>query len=325
MKKTVLTGFAILSLLSLGSIDGDQLAIARPVKSTSATGVNTNQLQIISLGSEPRQKVRFTPAVNSKEIMKMTMVMDFKMPGTGSTSDFPIPKMLMQMDVIVNKILPNGDIEYGYVYSDSRVLKDGKTPSSIAADMNKMLKTLVGTKGDVLVGINGVTKRHKIQFSSNLAPSMKSAMNSSTKSLEQFSALRPTEPMGVGAKWIVKGPVKSSDLTINQQATYEVVEIDRQGMKIKSTVNQQAFNLPLKSASNKNTKATIKSMKSVGGGETVLQFDRLMPLKSTLSMTTDSEIVMTSVSKKKPENFKSKLNIRIDMESLTPSPSNLKS
>jgi hypothetical protein len=323
MKKTVLTSLAILGLLSFGGIDRDQLAIARPVKSTSANGVKTNQLQIISLGSEPRQKVRFTPAANSKE--SMTMTMDFQMPRTSSISNFSTPKMLMQMDVMVNKILPNGDIDYGYTYSDSRALKDEKIPSNVIADMNKMLKTLVGTKGDVLVGVNGVTKRHKIKFSSNLSPSMKSAMNSSTKSLEQFSNLRPMEPMGVGAKWIVKGPVKSSDLTINQQATYEVVEIDSQGMKIKSTINQQAFNLPLKSASSKNTNVIIKSIKSLGSGETVLQFNRLMPLKSTVSMTTDMEIIMTNVSKKKPENFKSKFNFKVDLESLIPSPSNSKS
>jgi hypothetical protein len=319
MKKTVLIGLAILSLLSLGCVDGDKRAIAKPVKSTSVTAGNTNQLQIISLGVEPRQKVRFTPAANSKETMKMTM--DFQMPRTSDTNDSSIPKMLMKMDVIVNKISPNGDIEYGYVYSDSRAIEDGKTPSKIIAIMNKALKPMIGIRGDVLVGVNGVTKRHKIRFSPNLSPSMKSSMNSSTKSIEQFSALRPMEPIGVGAKWIVKGPVESSGLTINQQTTYEVVEMDRQGMKLKFIINQQASNLPLKSVSNKKTKVTIKSIKSLGGGETVVQFDRLMPLKSTSAISTDSEVVTTNVSTKKTESFKSKFNFRIDMESLIPSSS----
>ncbi len=320
MKKFVLTGLACLSLISFesfGGLNGANLAIARPGSSKAVGNAKTklrqnttSQLKIISLGAEPRRQVRFNPVVNSKE--SISMISDFKTLTSGSPSDYALQTSI-KMDLTVNKVLPNGDINYGYIYSDA-----GMTPD-LSKTANKKFKTLVGTKGNVLVGANGTTKKHQLQLSPSIDPTLKSSMGKMTKDLEQFVMVLPSSPLGVGAKWTLQQPFTVNGLTINQQATYEVVEIDRQGMKIKYTINQRGGNRSLSTTRGKNKNIDTMTLKSVGSGETVLQFDRLMPIQSTLDMTSDVEVVTNSPGKK-PVSYKSKFFFGMNLKSLTPSP-----
>ena len=50
----------------------------------------------------------------------------------------------------------------------------------------------------------------------------------------------PEEAVGVGAKWEVKAPVQSHSIKIDQTANYELVSVEGEQLKTKSTSTQRA-------------------------------------------------------------------------------------
>ena len=292
--------------------------IAQPVaagtlsQKSSAT-VTSSKLQVLNLGAEPRQKLRFNPAVNSKQtmIMSMDMSIDMKI-GESSMPKIPIPKMVMKLDLNVKKVDPSGDIHYSFAYTDIKTIPTKDTPPEMIEAIQKGLKTLLGIKGDIVVSNSGEVKSKKLFIPKNVDPQMKSTLEQFDRSIDQLSNKFPQELVGLGAKWRTDNALQANGIKLNQSATYEIVKIDATAMTIKTQVTQTSPPQDMVVPNIGKAKARLLSLNSNGEGSYVVRFDSLLPITGNLDLKTDSQMSIQSSAKEEPINVVSKIGINMN-------------
>jgi hypothetical protein len=311
----------ILSLL-IGGICGNisapiaiQPVTAAPLaKLERASAQAAATIELLSPGSEPRRELKFKPAANSKQTMVMTMGMSMDMSvGGNSMPKTPIPKMVITMDLNVQKVDPSGDIHYSFAYGDIKAISEKDTPPELLAAMQKSLNSLKGIQGNIVMSSSGVVKSKKLILPKTVEPTIKETLEQFNTSMDRFSTELPNGLLGIGAKWKVNNAIQSGGIKLNQSATHEIVEINDTGMTIKTQITQLALPQDLKLPNaGKNVKIKLTSLTSKGEGQYQIRFDSLLPISGKLSINSDSKMSIQSSSKEPPTSMVN--NVAIDLD-----------
>jgi hypothetical protein len=215
-----------------------QPATAAPLaKLEQSTAQPAATIEILTLGAEPRRELKFRPAANSKQTMVMTMGMSMDMSMAGSPMpQAPIPKMMIKMDLNVQKVDPNGDIHYSFTYGDVKAIAEKETPPEMLAAMQKSLKNLIGIQGNLVMSSSGLVKSKNLIVPKTVEPMLKETLEQFNTSMDRFSTQLPSGLLGVGAKWKVNNAMQSGGIKFNQSATHEIVEVNDIGMTVKTQI-----------------------------------------------------------------------------------------
>jgi hypothetical protein len=310
----------ILSLI-IGGICGN---IATPISLQPATAAPLTQLErssaaqpakieLLAPGAEPRRALKFRPAVNSKQTMTMTMGMSMDMSmGDSPMPKMPIPKMVIKMDLNVQKVDPSGDIYYNFAYGDIKAIAEKDTPPAMLAAMQKSLKSLVGIQGNIVINSSGLVKSKNLIFPKTVEPTLKQTLEQFNTSMDRVSTQLPTEMLGVGAKWQVNDSIESGGIKFNQSSIYEVVEINDVEMKVQTKITQSALPQDLKLPNlGKSVKAKLTSLNSKGEGQYLVRFDSLLPISGKISVNTNSKMSIQISPKEAPSDIVN--NMMIDL------------
>lgn len=311
----------ILSLL-IGGMCGN---ISIPIAIQPATAAPSSKLErslaaapatveVITLGAEPRRELKFRPAANSTQTMVMTMgmTMDIKVDNDAMPKT-PIPKMVIKIDLNVQKVDPAGDIYYSFAYGDIKVVAEKDTPPAMLAAMQKSLKSLAGIRGNLVVNSSGLMKSKNFVLPKTIEPTMRDTFEQFTKSLDQVSTQLPTGMLGVGGRWRVNNAIESGGIKFNQSALYEIVEINDTEMTVQAKVTQSAPPQDIKlPKAGKGAQAKLTTLDSVGEGQYRIKFDSMLPISGKLLLNTNSKMSI-KVSPKEP--FANMVtNIAIDLK-----------
>jgi hypothetical protein len=291
-----------------------QPATAAPLaKLERLTAQPAATIEILTPGAEPRRELKFRPAANSKQTMVMTMGMSMDMSMAGSPMpQAPIPKMMIKMDLNVQKVDPNGDIHYSFTYGDVKAIAEKETPPEMLAAMQKSLKNLIGIQGNLVMSSSGLVKSKNLIVPKTVEPMLKETLEQFNTSMDRFSTQLPSGLLGVGAKWKVNNAMQSGGIKFNQSATHEIVEVNDIGMTVKTQITQLAPSQDLKLPNiGKNAKIKLTSLASKGEGQYRIQFDSLLPISGKLSINSDSKMSIQSRSKEPPTSMVS--NVVIDL------------
>jgi hypothetical protein len=315
---------AVIASILVGGIWGISVpsvpsAVAQTLPTVQPTAATANPVktELLQAGVEPRRELRFRPTINSKQSMTMTMGMSMEMTvGETPIPKTPIPKMLLKIDALVRQIDPSGDIHCSFGYSDMRAIAAPDTSPEILAAMQKSLKSMVGTKIDLVIGSNGQIKSKNLSLPKNIDPTIKQSLSQLDRSMEQLSTPLPVEKIGLGGKWRVNNSIQVAGIKFDRSSTYEVVEIDDRGMTVKATISQSAppQALPMPGAA-KEAKGEITSLVSSGEGKYAIRFDSLLPLSGNSSSKTDSKTTIQVSEKEPPTNMSSKISIDLNISS----------
>jgi hypothetical protein len=185
----------ILSVL-IGGMYGN---IATPIALQSATAAplpkldrsiaaQPSKIELLTPGAEPRRELKFRPAANSKQSMTMTMGMSMDMTmGDSPLPKTPIPKMVIKMDLNVQKVDPAGDIYYNFAYGDIKAIAEKDTPPAMLAAMQKSLKSLIGIQGNIVIDSSGLVKSKNLVLPKTVDPTLKQTLEQFNKSIDQIS------------------------------------------------------------------------------------------------------------------------------------------
>ncbi len=310
----------ILSLL-IGGMCGN---IATPIALQSATAAplpkldrsvaaQPSKIELLNPGAEPRRELKFRPAANSKQSMTMTMGMSMDMSmGESPLPKTPIPKMVIKMDLNVQKVDPSGDIYYNFAYSDIKTIAEKDTPPAMLAAMQKSLKSLIGIQGNIVIDSSGLVKSKNLILPKTIDPTLKQTLEQFDKSIDQISTQLPRGMLGVGAKWQVNDALQSGGIKFNQSSIYEIVEMNDLGMTVQSKINQSALPQDLKLPNvGKEVKAKLTSLNSTGEGQYRVRFDSLLPIAGKLSIDTNSKMSIQISPKEPAANIVN--NVKIDL------------
>ncbi len=294
MKKVLLIGTAL--VLSGGC--GLMAAVAQQSTSgpkpaaTAKSPPSRPFLELLTAGVTPRQMLRFKPKVNTKQIATMTMGMDMGMAISGQPVPiYKLPGTVMTFETLVDRIDPNGDIQYQFRYTDMDVMGDSKLPSDQLNQLRAHLQKLKGVRGTVVTDDRGQTKSGKFDLPPDLDGANKQMLKQMSHSVEQLSSPVPEPALGVGAKWRVISSPKFNGMNLRQVATYELLSFQEGGMTLRVTLDQKAPPQQMTATGLPNGKTlNLKSLVGTGQGQTVVKLDRLIPLSSNMTSQLNSEM-----------------------------------
>ncbi len=287
-------------------------SVAQASSSTQPAGA---QLKVLEPGAEPRTALRLHPKAGDKQRMSMTLQMSVEMKmGQMQNPPMKFPPMKFSMDITVQNVTPEGDIAYEAVMGEAMVGEEaGGNPQ-----MAQAIKTaLSGVKG---LTMTGKVSNRGFNEGLDLAASGGSQNAQARQLLDQmkdsmgdmFQHL-PEEPVGPGAKWEVKMPVKSQGMTIDQTASCQLVSLESERLKTKTTITQRASNQKVQNPGMPGMDLNLNKMSGSGTSDVTVDLTKLWPLQATAKMRSDSSISVNVSGQK--QTMDTRTDISLQMES----------
>jgi hypothetical protein len=276
-----------------------------------------SNVELINAGTEPKQQLRFTPGANTKQTLQMTMDMDMAMSVGGQTQPaFDSPPIKMTMESEVKKVDANGDIHTDFSYSDADVVAAKNTQPQLVNAMRAQVKKLVGLRGSMIVDNQGNTKQANFNAPETLDPNTKKMVEQMVTSLKQLSSPVPSEAVGVGAKWKIPNSVTANGMTMNQSSTYELVDIKDNVASLQVSMEQQAGTQKINPQGlPPGASIDLKSMNSQGNGKLKLALNQVMPISSTMSMRSKSQMSVKEPNTEKATAMDMNVSVEMALES----------
>ncbi|MEG4483601.1 DUF6263 family protein [Microcoleus sp. D2_18a_B4] len=296
------------------------LVVQQPDRGVSAPAPNskTPQVELLNPGVEPRQQLRLKPAIDVKQTTVMTVKMDMEISASGRSSPgAKIPVSVMTFETKVTKIDPNGDIHYEFAYTNSDIVGDtGNMPPAVRDAMRSALKSMVGVKGSFIMDNRGFHKGGNFILPEKADNNLKQMVGQMSKSIEQLASPLPAEAVGKGAKWRVSSSSDLSGMNLNNIYTYELASwqdgVASLNVSIEQQANPQNITSPQLPA---GTTLTLKSFSSQGGGSTTMRLDRLIPFRSTVSVSSNSEMSGKNAGSSQELTITTKMVMEMTLES----------
>ncbi|MBE9015715.1 hypothetical protein C7Y66_17025 [Chroococcidiopsis sp. CCALA 051] len=319
MKKLLLYSSICCLVTASGlTVNAETLSLVKQqAKTQIAAATAQPQVELLEVGNEPRQELRFRPQVNAKQTSTMTMNMDIEMSVAGRAAPkFALPATVITMDTLVTQIDANGDIHYKFSYSNVNVANAATLPPQTLEATRSQLKKMMGMGGSVIVDNRGYTKSAQLVIPKGLDPSMKQVTEQLSGSLDQISSPVPKEPIGIGAKWRVITFPQLRGAKVAQTATYQLVNL-KNGIAtfnvwVKQRVNDRALlNRPGMPNGNK---MTLKSLDSQGEGQMMAALNQVIPIRSNLMMHSYSQLVIQQAGQAEA-NIDAKMTMKLNIQS----------
>lgn len=253
-----------------------------------------NQVELLSTGAEPKQQLRFTPPANAKQTVQMTMNMDMAMSVAGQPQQaLDSPPIQVTMEAQVTNVDANGDVYANFSYTKADVIASANTPPQLVDALRSQIQNIIGLSGSLVIDNQGNTKQVDLNLPEELNPNTKQMVGQISASLKQLSSPVPAQPVGVGAKWQVPRSVTANGMTLDQTATYELVDLKDNVATMQVGIKQQAqpqkVNPP---GLPPGASIDLKSLNSQGNGKVTRALNQMIPSSSTMSVRSDMEMTV---------------------------------
>jgi hypothetical protein len=287
-------------------------ASTTPARSAQAGTTQRDSVHLVSAGSEPRKALRFrgTAGMQQTMTMIMTMGMEMKM-GDVPSQAMQMPPMTMAMDMTIKNVASNGDISYDGVIREVSVA-EGDNPM-IATAMKASVEGLKGLTISAVMTPRGQNRNISTKSSGAVNPQAQQTIEQIKESFTTFQMPFPDEPVGAGARWEVKGPLKSQGMTVNQTAVYEMTSVEGDVVKLKSSVTQQAANQKIQNPAMPGIVVDVPSMTGNANGDVTLNLSR--PLASDANINMRSDTIMNMDMGGQKQTMGMKMNMNMEMKS----------
>lgn len=325
MKKSVFVGCLVLLIAGCAakapspSANSDNSSKTAQLSKESAKTPSAAKtpIELVNAGTEPKQELRFTPVANTKQTVQMTMKMDAAMSVGGQTQPaIATPPMKMTMEAEVTKVDANGDIHTNFSYSDADIVADASTPPEMVNAMRSQLKKMVGMRGSMVIDNQGNTKDVSLNVPETADPNIKQMVQQTVNSLKQISSPVPTEAVGIGAKWRYPTSTTVNGMTLNQTATYELVELKDNVATMQVNVEQQGAGQKLNPQGlPPGASVDLKSLTSQGNGKVKMALNRILPVNSAMSVRSNMEMAVKEPNSEKATTMGMQSTMEINLES----------
>jgi len=280
-------------------------------KSGASTGLT--QIKLVEPGAEPRNALRFHPKAGDKQSMLLTMkiAMGVKI-GEAENPPMKLPTIKMAMDVMIKDVASNGDINYEIVMSDADIEPDPEVIAQVAEAMKTALAGAKGLSGSGTISSRGVNKVTNIKAPEGADPQLTQFIDQMKETMSRVATPLPEEPVGPGAKWEVKTPVKSQGMTINQTEQFELASIDGDRAAAKTTTTQTASNQKIQNPMMAGAKVDMSKMTGKGTGEVTLDLAHILPVEASAEYHQDMAMSMSNGGQKQTMAMKMDLSLHVE-------------
>ncbi|AFY88882.1 DUF6263 family protein [Chroococcidiopsis thermalis] len=301
MKKLLLYSSICCLVTASGlTVNAETLSLVKQqAKTQIAAATAQPQVELLEVGNEPRQELRFRPQANAKQTSTMTLQMDTDVSMAGQTMPkVDLPPITVAIDTVVTKVEPNGNIHFKSSYSNVDVMNSSSLPPQVLEAMRSQMKKMVGTSGSFIIDNRGQIQTAKFASSQKSDANLKQFSEQMSTSFDQMSSPLPQEAIGIGAKWRVTTTPSLLGMSVQQTITYELVNLKDNiatlNIWFEQHANPQKLTLP---GIPNGATVTLKSLESKGDGRLMMQLDRPFPLRANLIANSKNEMSIQQAGK----------------------------
>jgi hypothetical protein len=240
-------------------------APAAPSGAGATAQAPSKQVKLLEAGAEPRKVLRLHPTSDDKQTLILTV--------KSTKADLKVT-----LDATVKQVAGDGTITYALVLSDLDPGAKPGVPAEAAEAMKGVLNSLKGVSGTGTVSSQGICAAIKVQSGSGSNPFAGLIMDQLRDLLRQLVVPLPEEAVGPGAKWEVKGPIKSQDLTIDNTSTCELVSLEGERAVIEDTTVQSASNQKIQNPLVPGMKTDLTRMTAKGTSKRTVDLAHVLPI-----------------------------------------------
>lgn len=177
------------------------------------------EVEVLDAGSDPREALRYAPAVGASETSTMTMRFDVDQSGVSDLSLKPPPIRATIVFTLLD-VTPEGQLHVTVTYPSFEVLKRKGTSAAERRELEDGLASLAGLSGEYTMTTQGAVLESRLDIPPGLDPAIAQTLEQLSNQLGLLQAPFPEPPVGIGARWRSMTSLTSSGITIRQDAEY---------------------------------------------------------------------------------------------------------
>jgi hypothetical protein len=283
---------------------------ASPATSGSTSG---GPVRMLRAGAEPRQILRFSPKPGDAQTVTITIKMGMALQmGPGPGQGMKLPPMQITFDTVVKSVSDDGDIEYETVIKDVTVMDDPDSPPQMVEAIKASMGGIKGLSGAGVYSNRGISKRTELKASTSKDPMVLQAAEQMKDAMSNFATPLPEDPVGVGARWEVRIPIKSQGMTVNQTTIHDLVSMDGDQIGLTSAITQNAANQKIPNPTMPSMTVDVTKMTGKGTGSTTMNLGQILPTAGTGKMHSDITMSMNAGAQRQTMNMKMDMDIRLE-------------
>ena len=303
-------------IASLSPKDSTASAAAETPATSKSSGTGAARIKLLDPGAEPRKVLRLHPQPGDKESMVITMKIGMAV----TAGDLPeqavkLPTMKLVMDAAVKDVGTNGDISYDIMTSDANVAEEPDVVAQVAEAMKNAAAGMKGIGGKGTLSSRGVNLNTDIKAPEGADPQVNQFVDQMKETMSHVSVPLPEEPVGAGAKWEVKMPVKSQGITLTQTETYELASLDGERGTAKTTITQTASRQKIDNPMVPGSKVDLTKMTGNGTSEGTFDLTRILPPEASVEFHSEMLTTMTTSNAGQKQTMGVKMSMNLHVES----------
>ncbi|MCL4787871.1 MAG: hypothetical protein KJ070_13940 [Verrucomicrobia bacterium] len=293
--------------------EGTEAAAAEGKAGSSAALPAGVQVKLLEAGAEPRRPLRLQAKPGDQQSLNMTMklAMDMELAGMPPQS-VKMPAIKLDLAVAVKEVAANGDITFETTLGKASLAEDADALPQMADAIKASFDSLEGLAGTGTISPRGLGRNAELKMPVGSDPQTRQAMQQMNDAFSTFAVGFPDEPVGPGARWEVKLPLKSQGMTITQTATYHLAAVEGDTLTIKSTVTQQAANQKITNPAMPNLKMDLVKMTGSGTGTSTINLAQLFPSRASMDTKSEADMAMSLGAQKQTMSMKMDLKLQLD-------------
>jgi len=282
-----------------------------------ATPTSSGPLKLLGAGAGSRQALRLHPKTGDKQTLNLSAKVALETKMGDQPPPFKLPSMTasldIALDITIKDVSNKGDITYEVTVGDASGAEEPREGAPQGAKAKK--SSLPGVKGMTATGTmssHGFSKELEFKGPPGADPQTRLFMDLMKDVLVQLTVPLPEEAVGTGAKWEVKAPIQSHGIKVDQTATYELVSVEGDNLKTKSTTTQRAANQKIDNPVMPGMKVDLTKWSGKGSSELGLDTGKLMPSSGTMELHTEIGMGINMGPQSPSLTMKMDVNLRIE-------------
>lgn len=242
-------------------------------------------VELKDAGTAPRRAIRYHLQADRAEtaitILRMSVGMGL---ASGKPVLRPAPEVRMIMAIRPKGLTPEGNLRFAFELTGASVDPKDAAPEVVAAVRQQLAKS-VGLHGWSVITDRGVMVDAGMETPPNASPALVQLVDSMRRSIRQLTIPFPVEPVGRGARWMVRQDLEINGIRLTQTSHYRLARLDPNGGRLELTFEQDAGEQILRTLA-PGVAVELESMHSKGWGTLRFRTDRVVP---TSSMSLESQ------------------------------------
>jgi Family of unknown function (DUF6263) len=176
------------------------------------------EVEVLDAGAEPREALRFAPAVGASEQAAMTMRLELEQSGVSDAS-VKAPPVRTAIAATLQEVTPDGVLNVAFSYPSFEVLKGGGASAEQRRAVERALSGLNGLAGGLTLTTRGALVDSNVDIPPGVDRTVSQFLEQLRNQFRDLTVPLPEPAVGVGARWRV-----TTQLTLNGIQARQVYE-----------------------------------------------------------------------------------------------------